>query len=98
MLSATNEKVIASLRAVLADPSVENARALERTLTELGFEKKIFGRLNQKSSIEAASESDRGIAERLANAFDASLTAARIAAGIEKSDRTHRPRRSAQKF
>lgn len=98
MLSATNEKVIASLKAVLAEPSLANARDLEKTLTELGFEKKIFGRLNQKSSIEAASESDRGIAERLANAFDASLTAARILAGIEKSDRTLRPRRSAQKF
>jgi len=64
MLSQTNEKVIAALKARLAEPTVENARALEKTLSDLGFEKKVFGRLNQKSSIEAVSESDRGIAER----------------------------------
>lgn len=98
MLSMTNEKVIAALNVLLAEPTVQNARALEKTLSDLGFEKKVFGRLNQKSSIEAASESDRGIAERLANAFDASLTAARLAVGIEKSDRSLRPRKSAQKF
>jgi hypothetical protein len=51
-----------------------------------------------KASIEAASESDRGVTERLANAFDASLTAARLAAGIARSDRTLTPRNVAQRF
>jgi hypothetical protein len=44
---------------------------------------KVFGRLNQKSSIDAAAESDRGITERIANAFDASVTAARLLSGVE---------------
>jgi hypothetical protein len=67
-------------------------------LREQNFERQIFGRLNQKSSIEAASESDRGIVERLANAFDSSLTAARLAFGIERSDKTLTPRNAAQRF
>jgi hypothetical protein len=58
------------------------------------FGKRVFGRINQKASIEAASESDRGIAERLANAFDASLTAGRLAVGIVRSDRTLTPRKA----
>jgi hypothetical protein len=36
--------------------------------------------------------------ERLANAFDASLTAARLAAGIARSDRTLTPRNVSQRF
>ena len=98
MLSAPNEKVIAVLKALLGKPTLENSRALEKTLMDLGFKKKILGRLNLKSSIEAASESDCGIAERLANAFDASLTAACTAVGAEERDRTLRPRSSAQKL
>ena len=60
--------------------------------------KLIGGRQNQKSSIEAAGESDRPITERLANAFDASLTAARLLAGIAKSEKDMKPRVAAQRF
>src|SRR5207244_10479840 len=73
------------------------ARALENALTAV-FGKRVFGRINQKASIEAASESDRGVAERLANALDASLTAGRLAVGIAQSDRTFTPRNAAQRF
>ena len=86
-----------ALRAVIEHPSLEPARALEEVLTLL-FSKRVFGRINQKSSIEAASESDRGITERLANAFDTSLTAARLAVGIAQSDRSFTPRNAAQRF
>lgn len=48
MLSQTNEKVIAALKTLLAEPAVENARALEKTLSDLGFEKKVFGRFESK--------------------------------------------------
>jgi len=58
----------------------------------------VFGRINQKSSIEAASESDRGVTERLANAFDTSLTAARLASGITRSDPSLTPRSAAKRF
>jgi hypothetical protein len=54
--------------------------------------------MNQKSLIDAAAESDRGVTERIANAFDASLTAARRLAGISHSDPTLRPRTAAQRF
>jgi len=97
MATTPNEDVKAALHRVLANPLLENARALEAALNAL-FQKRVFGRINQKASIEAASESDRGVTERLANAFDASLTAARLAAGIAKSDRTLTPRNVAQRF
>ncbi len=86
-----------ALRAAITHPLLENARALEEALASL-FGKRVFGRVNQKSSIEAASESDRGVTERLANAFDTSLTAGRLAAGIVRSDRTFTPRNAAQRF
>src|SRR5437867_4184619 len=86
-----------ALHRVVNKPSLENARTLEELLSN-AFAKRVFGRINQKASIEAASESDRGITERLANAFDASLTAARLALGIEKSDRTLTPRNAALRF
>jgi hypothetical protein len=86
-----------ALHRVVNKPSLENARTLEELLSS-AFAKRVFGRINQKASIEAASESDRGITERLANAFDASLTAARLASGIAKSDRTFTPRSAAQRF
>ena len=92
-----NDATKEALRAVIARPSLETVRALEGTLTT-SFQKRVFGRVNQKASIEAASESDRGITERLANAFDASLTAARLAVGIERSDRSFTPRNAAQRF
>lgn len=94
----TLTETLGALKNLLASPSLKHARALEAHLMQAGYERKVFARINQKSSIEAASESDRGIAERLANAFDASLTAARIAAGITKSDRTLSPRNTAQRF
>jgi hypothetical protein len=86
-----------ALRKAITICSLETARDLERALTTQ-FGKRVFGRINQKASIEAASESDRGITERLANAFDASLTAGRLAVGIAKSDRTFTPRNAAQRF
>jgi hypothetical protein len=86
-----------ALRAAITHPLLDNARALEEALTPV-FGKRVFGRINQKSSIEAASESDRGVTERIANAFDTSLTAARLAAGISRSDRTFTPRNAAQRF
>src|SRR4029077_8122745 len=86
-----------ALHAVIEHPSLETARALEEVLAPV-FAKRVFGRVNQKSSIEAASESDRGITERLANAFDTSLTAARLAIGIARSDRTFTPRNAARRF
>ena len=61
----------------MAAPSLDLARQLEQQLAGLGYRKMVFGgRINQKASIEAASEGDRGAVERLANAFDAALTAA----------------------
>lgn len=86
-----------ALRSAISQPTLANARLLEAALAQL-CGKRVFGRVNQKASIEAASESDRGITERLANAFDASLTAARLAVGIEKSDRTLTPRNAALRF
>ena len=97
MAAELNEDLKKALNAVIAHPLLEHARELEAALTPL-FAKRVFGRINQKSSIEAASESDRGVTERLANAFDTSLTAARLAAGIERSDRTFTPRNAAQRF
>ena len=42
-------------------PRLEKARVLEDALSAAGIEHRVFGRVNQMSSIEAASESDRGI-------------------------------------
>src|ERR1700730_17960549 len=97
MATALNEQTKSALHDVIAHPLLEHARALEAALVP-PFAKRVFGRINQKSSIEAASESDRGVTERLANAFDTSLTAGRLAAGIERSDRTFTPRNAAQRF
>src|SRR5437667_12021338 len=97
MATELNEQVRNALHAVIAQPLLEHARTLEAALTPI-FGKRVFGRINQKSSIEAASESDRGVTERLANAFDTSLTAGRLAAGISRSDRTFTPRNAAQRF
>lgn len=86
------------LRETIDQPRLANSRKLEAHLTAKGFQRKIFGRFNQKSSIDAASESDRGVTERLSNAFDASLTAARRLAGYAQSDRSLTPRNAAQRF
>jgi hypothetical protein len=97
MSRISDQEVIAGLNDCLKQPSLEAARRLEHAL-ESRFRKTIFGRINQKSSIEAASESDRGAAERMANAFDATLTAARLMAGVAESDRALTPRNCAQRF
>src|SRR5437660_4647234 len=97
MPTGLNDQIKNALRTIIRHPLLEHARALEAALTPQ-FSKRVFGRINQKSSIEAASESDRGVTERLANAFDTSLTAGRLAAGIVRSDRTFTPRNAAQRF
>lgn len=98
MESHAKLNVEAALRKLFEQPLLENARILEKTLREAGFPSKVFGRLNQKSSIEAAAESDRGITERIANGFDASLTAARLLSGMDRSDVALPPRNAAQRF
>jgi len=91
-------ETIALLRDVLKNPSLATARTLDEHLRGLSFRRQVFGRINQKSSIDAASESDRGITERLSNAFDASLTAARRLSGMAQSEPTVTPRIAAQRY
>ena len=86
------------LSQLMAAPSLDLARQLEQQLASLGYRKMVFGRINQKASIEAASEGDRGVVERLANAFDASLTAARLISGMRTSDPSLTPRKATQRF
>jgi hypothetical protein len=97
MSKPVSGEVLARLNAVIKSPSLETARVLEASLELAGYRPVVFGRHNQRASIEANAESDRGVAERLANAFDASLTAARIAMG-QKSDRSLTPRNAAQRY
>lgn len=98
MTTKLSSETIAILRKTIARPCLANSRELEAHLINQGFQRKIFGRINQKSSIDAAPESDRGITERLSNAFDASLTSARRLAGYAQSDRAFTPRNAAQRF
>jgi hypothetical protein len=98
MTTKLSPETIAILRKTITHPCLANSRELEEHLVAERFQRKVFGRFNQKSSIDAASESDRGITERLSNAFDASLTAARRLAGYVQSDRTFTPRNAAQRF
>jgi hypothetical protein len=98
MNTKLSSETISLLRKTITKPCLANSRELEAHLMVEGFQRKIFGRFNQKSSIDAASESDRGITERLSNAFDASLTAARRLAGYAQSDRTFTPRNASQRF
>ncbi len=92
------DAVLSALRQTIDEPTLANARALESVLRRVGMPAKVFGRLNQKSSIDAAAESDRGITERIANAFDASVTAARRLSGMHSSDASLTPRNAAQRF
>src|SRR5258707_14283907 len=92
------DAVLTGLRQTIEQPSLASARALESVLRGEGTPAKVFGRLNQKSSIDAAAESDRGITERIANAFDASVTAARLLSGMASSDASLTPRNAAQRF
>lgn len=98
MTTKLSHETVSVLRRTITNPYLKNARELEERLIAEGLQKKVFGRLNQKSSIDAASESDRGITERISNAFDASLTAARKLAGYLQSDRTLTPRNAVQRF
>jgi hypothetical protein len=98
MITKLSTETIAILHKTIEQPCLANSRELEAHLMSKDLQRKIFGRSNQKSSIDAASESDRGITERLSNAFDASLTAARRLAGYAHSDRTFTPRNAAQRF
>jgi hypothetical protein len=91
-------RVLESLNQLISEPSLAKARQLESDLRSAQFSSRLYGRLNQKSSIEAAAESDRGVVERIANAFDASLTAAKVLAGSDRSDPTLTPRIAAQRF
>jgi hypothetical protein len=93
-----NNSVLTALRQTVEQPTLVNARALESALRRAGVSSKVFGRLNQKASIDAAAESDRGITERIANAFDASVTAAMRLSGIHASDASLTPRNAAQRF
>lgn len=95
----TPQNIRAILGALMDQPSLALARQLEQELTGIGYRKEVFGgRINQKASIEAASEGDRGAVERLANAFDASLTAARVVSGTGANDSSLTPRKAAQRF
>ncbi len=95
----TPKSVQTILSQLMAAPSLDLARQLEQQLAGLGYRKEVFGgRINQKASIEAASEGDRGAVERLANAFDAALTAARLVSGTGASDSSLTPRKAAQRF
>lgn len=92
------DAVLTALRQTIEQPTLASARALESVLRRVGMPSKVFGRLNQKSSIDAAAESDRGITERIANAFDASVTAARQLSGMRNSEASLTPRNAAQRF
>lgn len=61
----TPKSIQAILSELMAAPSLDLARQLEQQLASLGYRKIVFGRINQKASIEAASEGDRGAVERL---------------------------------
>jgi hypothetical protein len=89
MTTKLSHETFPILRKTIANPYLKNSRALEEHLITEGFQRKVFGHLNQKSSIDAASESNRGITDRLSNAFDASLTAARKLAGYAQSESEH---------
>lgn len=95
----TSENIYNTLERLFGYPTLAIARQLEEQLARSAYRRMVFGgRVNQKASIEAASEGDRGAVERLANAFDASLTAARLASGLARSDSTLTPRKAAQRF
>src|SRR5947209_20260823 len=96
-LNPVSGEMLRLLNALVKAPSLETSRALEVQLQRGGFRPQVFGRYNQRASIEANAESDRGITERLANAFDASLTAARVAME-QKSERSLTPRNAAQRY
>lgn len=93
----TEGTLLELLRALLKEPNLKGARELEAELRQLGKPAELLGRINQTSSVQANSESDRGIAERLANAFDATLTAAREARK-EETNPDLTPRKASQRY
>jgi hypothetical protein len=95
--SSTAANVIAKLGEALKTPNLRTARQLEDALIAAGYKRRVFGRNNQSASLEANAESDRGAAERLANAYDTELKAARLALGLA-SDPSLMPRNAAQRF
>jgi hypothetical protein len=97
-MKSEKDAVHSALRQAIDEPTLTHARSLESVLRRGGTPAKVFGRLNQKSSIDAAAESDRGITERIANAFDASVTAARRLSGVHTSDASLTPRNAAERF
>jgi hypothetical protein len=96
-MTSKSPAVIAALRKAIEAPTLASARALEDALRHAGATPIVFGRMNQKSSVEAASDSDRGATERLANAFDASLKACRSVMG-DAASKNLTPRAAAQRY
>lgn len=96
-MTSKSPAVIAALRKAIEAPNLGSARALEDALRHAGATPIVFGRMNQKSSVEAASDSDRGATERLANAFDASLKACRSVMG-DVASKALTPRAAARKY
>lgn len=94
----TDPEVLQTLRSLLATPSLEGSRELESQLQRARCPSQVLGRINQMASTKAATESPRGLVERITNAFDASLTAARQLAGVDSSDPALTPRRAVQRF
>jgi hypothetical protein len=92
-----NANVEQALKKLISKPLLASARELEAVLKDAGMSMQLLGRANQKAAMDAVAVSDRGITERLANAFDASLTAARINAGVS-STRALTPRECARRF
>jgi len=97
MPQRTSGAVLEGLRELIVAPSLARARDLEERLRRSGFKARVFGRVNQRSSVEANSESDRGVVERVVNAFDACVTGARLTLGVPES-RELTPRNAAQRF
>ncbi|MBI3376294.1 MAG: hypothetical protein HY017_31625 [Betaproteobacteria bacterium] len=52
------ESVQSILSRLMTTPSLVLARQLEQLLADHGYRKMVFGRINQKASIEAASEGE----------------------------------------
>lgn len=69
MPQMTTGAVLQRLKELVKSPSLPKARELEDTLKKAGLRPLVFGRVNQRSSVEANSESDRGVVEHLVNAL-----------------------------
>lgn len=56
-MKSEKDAVHSALRQAIDEPTLTHARSLESALRRVGTTAKVFGRLNQKSSIDAAAES-----------------------------------------